>query len=123
MFWDLRCPDNPTGIPTSRVRFATRGRGSASHLVALGLESDDIGFVDMRALGRGLVKKFTSFHTDDILYMQFHPEKHFNLVTCAADGLACVFDTRLNSEDDCLLSVCNVAVSYTHLTLPTILLV
>ncbi|XP_048779336.2 WD repeat-containing protein 89-like [Ostrea edulis] len=45
---------------------------------------------------------YSESHQDDITQVKFHPSQPDNLATGSTDGLVCVFDISLTSEDDAI---------------------
>jgi WD40 repeat protein len=103
--WDLRTSSSVLSLPQRPKGVHSTALGCGDTLMVTST-TDGVHFYDIRGGGK-LLGEYKDSHSDDVLCVRFHPTKPTILITGGADGLACVFDVAVNSEDEALITVCN----------------
>lgn len=111
MIFDIRSGQVVDGIRVGRMRHLRGEIGAASlsnngFMLATSFGSS-IGFFDIRSglSSEKLLDTYTESHCEHITQLKFHPVLPGHLISGGEDGLVCVFDTRIQGENDAIMSV------------------
>jgi len=116
--FDIRQAQQPAlqlRLPRSDEESLSVSMGFDGNIAAVGSSKAKIHFFDVRN-EKNLVGSYTQAHTSEVTRVRFQTMASFGttttttsvLVSGAEDGLACVFDTSLPSEEEALTNVLNV---------------
>jgi WD40 repeat protein len=99
--WDVRSNREVNRFTVISEAWST-SFGNGSTLCAIGGEGA-VFFFDTRN-GRK-VGEYIESHNDSVTQVRFHPSVSGQLVSGSEDGLICVFDTSVPSEDDAVVAI------------------
>ncbi|CAM9964319.1 unnamed protein product, partial [Choristocarpus tenellus] len=103
--WDTRTMEQALRFGVPREEIWSMAVAQDDHTCAVGKEGS-LEFYDLRKAG-AKIGAYSDCHTDAITQVVWHPAKPMQLVTASEDGLMCLIDTAISSEEEALESVMN----------------